>query len=417
MRFMSRFVAAVALLAGSANAADYYAETWDYGTLEDWSVVGSTAVGAHQAAGGNPNGYALLSNTSSDIIQFTSDRPELAGDLAAAGISSVTVDLYRSTTPAAEARLRFTTVGDTGLVCGWRCTITYIQSSSWETYTLEFDPTWSDAEAQAAGWYAGPTTVASFADTMSNVIEAGLQFYGSGTTEVGVDNFTYVPDGAEQCAYRNWNSLADTFAGAFGNNVIVADDIQVVAGAEGAEIVGVAVDLMSWAPNGTNFDLYLYDDNPADGLPGALLGSADLGYVGYGVRDTVSVPLTGIHVPNDGFLWMAVGSDTNGGGWFIADQPALIGFSDDTFALDQGTGFEYVDFGPDIMSNFHLQLYVAEPPVLCPADVNGDGAVDVLDLLALLSAWGNTSGPEDINGDGIVDVLDLLELLSSWGPC
>jgi hypothetical protein len=35
----------------------------------------------------------------------------------------------------------------------------------------------------------------------------------------------------------------------------------------------------------------------------------------------------------------------------------------------------------------------------------------------VLAAWGATSGPEDINGDGIVDVLDLLEVLSAWGPC
>jgi hypothetical protein len=49
--------------------------------------------------------------------------------------------------------------------------------------------------------------------------------------------------------------------------------------------------------------------------------------------------------------------------------------------------------------------------------VNGDGAVDVLDLLAVLAAWGAAAGPEDINGDGIVDVLDLLELLAAWGPC
>jgi hypothetical protein len=53
----------------------------------------------------------------------------------------------------------------------------------------------------------------------------------------------------------------------------------------------------------------------------------------------------------------------------------------------------------------------------CPADVNGDGAVDVLDLLAVLAAWGAAGGPEDINGDGIVDVLDLLDLLAAWGPC
>ena len=56
-------------------------------------------------------------------------------------------------------------------------------------------------------------------------------------------------------------------------------------------------------------------------------------------------------------------------------------------------------------------------PVPCAADVNGDGVVDVLDLLIVLAAWGATSGPEDINGDGIVNVLDLLEVLAAWGPC
>ena len=54
----------------------------------------------------------------------------------------------------------------------------------------------------------------------------------------------------------------------------------------------------------------------------------------------------------------------------------------------------------------------------CPADVTGDGTVDVLDLLAILSAWGQAGDlPEDVNDDGVVDVLDLLEVLAAWGPC
>ena len=53
----------------------------------------------------------------------------------------------------------------------------------------------------------------------------------------------------------------------------------------------------------------------------------------------------------------------------------------------------------------------------CPEDVNGDGTIDVLDLLAILAAWGNPGGPEDVNGDGAVDVLDLLAVLAAWGPC
>ncbi len=53
----------------------------------------------------------------------------------------------------------------------------------------------------------------------------------------------------------------------------------------------------------------------------------------------------------------------------------------------------------------------------CPADITGDEVVDVLDLLGILSAWGQSSVPEDVNGDGIVNMLDLLDVCSAWGPC
>lgn len=54
---------------------------------------------------------------------------------------------------------------------------------------------------------------------------------------------------------------------------------------------------------------------------------------------------------------------------------------------------------------------------LCVGDVVGDGSVDVSDLLTLIGAWGQDSGPADINGDGIVNVDDLLQLIAAWGPC
>lgn len=53
----------------------------------------------------------------------------------------------------------------------------------------------------------------------------------------------------------------------------------------------------------------------------------------------------------------------------------------------------------------------------CDADLNFDRTVDVSDLLALLSAWGNEGGLGDIVHDGRVDVLDLLELIEKWGQC
>ncbi len=52
-------------------------------------------------------------------------------------------------------------------------------------------------------------------------------------------------------------------------------------------------------------------------------------------------------------------------------------------------------------------------PVL--GDLDGDGAVGVVDLLVVLGAWGPCSCPADLDGDGTVGVLDLLLILAAWG--
>lgn len=55
-----------------------------------------------------------------------------------------------------------------------------------------------------------------------------------------------------------------------------------------------------------------------------------------------------------------------------------------------------------------------------PGDLNGDGSVNVSDMLLLLSQWGNCPNESswgcsaDLNGDGVVDVSDLLLLLANW---
>jgi hypothetical protein len=53
--------------------------------------------------------------------------------------------------------------------------------------------------------------------------------------------------------------------------------------------------------------------------------------------------------------------------------------------------------------------------------VNGDGGVDVSDLVGLILGWGCVDEPGccsgDANSDGITNVTDLVELILSWGPC
>ena len=54
----------------------------------------------------------------------------------------------------------------------------------------------------------------------------------------------------------------------------------------------------------------------------------------------------------------------------------------------------------------------------CPEDLDGSGAVDFADILAILSAWGPCKEcPEDISGNGSVDFADILAVLAAWGPC
>jgi hypothetical protein len=52
----------------------------------------------------------------------------------------------------------------------------------------------------------------------------------------------------------------------------------------------------------------------------------------------------------------------------------------------------------------------------CP-DINGDGYVNVSDLLVVIDQWGLTNSPADLNFDGIVDVTDLLIVVGNWGAC
>ena len=61
-------------------------------------------------------------------------------------------------------------------------------------------------------------------------------------------------------------------------------------------------------------------------------------------------------------------------------------------------------------------VIIIDPPV--PGDLNGDSAVDVLDLLLVIADWGTCPDEgcsnADITGDGVVDVLDLLAILQNW---
>jgi hypothetical protein len=109
--------------------------------------------------------------------------------------------------------------------------------------------------------------------------------------------------------------------------------------------------------------------------------------------------------------------------WFVTpNEPQALAGADLRVMIGQFV----VPEGDSLQGVVSLQLIdgtqVMDEPVwyagTCWGDANYDWTVDVLDLLAVIGAWGNCGlCREDLNHDGSVGVDDLLLVLDDWGPC
>ena len=65
---------------------------------------------------------------------------------------------------------------------------------------------------------------------------------------------------------------------------------------------------------------------------------------------------------------------------------------------------------PDLDGEIYLKSGLQTPPAV---DVNGDGTVNILDLVAVANGFGKDT--PDVNGDGVVNVLDLVAVANAFG--
>ena len=131
-------------------------------------------------------------------------------------------------------------------------------------------------------------------------------------------------------------------------------------------------------------------------------------------------------IPSDGGSHAQFGSSLS-----LSGDIAMIGAP----AGDTGEAYAFAGFSGsdcngndqadscDIFEGVSEDLNANGIPDECEAigDLNGDGIVNVRDLLALLAAWGACDEPcppacmGDTNGDCVVNWIDLVTLLSNWG--
>lgn len=161
----------------------------------------------------------------------------------------------------------------------------------------------------------------------------------------------------------------------------------------------------------------------------------------YGGRDGGGIACIGAHDPDvpsnatiDGCVFEGNEAADRGGGFFSrASEPTLLNCdirknmatngggaaffeSEATYVegnvfcanIDEPVWGTYVDGGDNVFEEG------CEDD--CIGDANGDGEVNVDDVLMVLSDFGG-AGAGDINGDGIVDVNDILLVIGAWGPC
>jgi hypothetical protein len=111
-------------------------------------------------------------------------------------------------------------------------------------------------------------------------------------------------------------------------------------------------------------------------------------------------------------------TDDGGGSWHHHEiTQAQIEAQGVVLTADMKVRFTTNDAAPQSINESGLDGFTISQ-VVCegnPADVNGDGVVDVDDMVALILAWGPCPGcPADVNGDGVVDVDDLVEVILNW---
>ncbi len=127
-------------------------EGWDSGDLNLWIGYVVTDVSA-PLTGGNPGGFLEAEKSSFGMVSVGNESPPWSGDWVAGEIRKISIDVYiPSGTGTTSMNFR---VRRSASSSGWYYDSfgSLADDGLWHTFTAPISPTWSDAQAIAAGWW------------------------------------------------------------------------------------------------------------------------------------------------------------------------------------------------------------------------------------------------------------------------
>ncbi len=266
-----------------------------------------------------------------------------------------------------------------------------------DTVNPEFGPNTAEPTGPFGGGGAGPP---------------GCETCGSVTITQSLDPLTITQGNSVSCNvggshnengyFRAFTLIAHGITGAFTVcSVEIGIELAQAGGGAGSQPI----------------EIRLYDTNNVLNLNAGTLIGESITTVGNQVLTIECFPLSGlatsgaltveIFTPNGQAAghFFFIGSNPNGQLGLSYIQAADCGVPDPTPTSSIG------------VPNIHIVMNVHGT---CSVDVNGDGSVNVLDLIELLLCFGQPASPpcdtgQDVNGDGNIDVLDLIDLLLLFG--
>ena len=201
------FIAVLHILAIPLRVvADHVSAEWDEGTTDGWLPATGAAMLVVHASDGYSGGYleSYESPFLYGIVGALNFGPEYAGDFNVHGYVrfQVAVKFQIGSFDQVYFHVRY----QSGSHNGWFLPLPAdTGSSDWQWFDVDFDPTWSDVQATAAGWVQ-ETNTPSFAVTMSDVYHTGIKGNGTGVLSLGIDAFR-LWDETASAEEKSWSGI------------------------------------------------------------------------------------------------------------------------------------------------------------------------------------------------------------------